>query len=110
MYKVGNAHRKVLGRYGRDKRKQYTSEFKAKVVLERLQRDTTIDEVRKKYSVSNSMIHRWRQELQQNLSLLFGDNPIRQPRPRRKAMRLENRPMTSRGQDFGPKIPCLTLA
>ena len=38
------------------KRKQYTPEFKAKVVLESLQRDTTIEEVRKKYGVSNSMI------------------------------------------------------
>jgi hypothetical protein len=38
------------------------SEFKAKVVLESLQRDTTIEEVRRKYGVSSSMIHRWRQE------------------------------------------------
>ncbi len=38
------------------KRKQYTAEFKAKVVLESLQRDTTIEEVRKKYGVTNSMI------------------------------------------------------
>lgn len=55
------------------KRKQYTPEFKAKVVLESLQRDTTIEEVRQKYGVSHSMIHRWRQEFTQNLPLLFGD-------------------------------------
>jgi transposase len=41
-------------------RKQYTAEFKLKVVLESLQRDTTIEEVRKKFGVSTSMIHRWR--------------------------------------------------
>ena len=56
-----------------NKRKQYTPEFKAKVVVESLQRDTTIEEGRKKYGVSNSMIHRWRQEFQQNVPLLFGD-------------------------------------
>src|SRR2546427_2105195 len=55
------------------KRKHYTPEFKAKVVLESLQRDTTIEEVRKEYGVSNSMIHRWRQEFQQNLPMLLGD-------------------------------------
>jgi hypothetical protein len=41
------------------KRQQYTAEFKAKAVLESLQRDTTIEAVRAKYGVSNSMIHRW---------------------------------------------------
>jgi transposase-like protein len=56
-----------------NKRKQYTAEFKAKVVLESLQCDTTIEEVRKKFGVSNSMIHRWREEFNQNVPLLFGD-------------------------------------
>lgn len=54
-------------------RKTYTAEFKAKVVLESLQRDTTIEAVRQKFGVSNSMIHRWRQEFQQNLPQLFAD-------------------------------------
>ncbi len=66
-----------------DKRKQYTSEFKAKVVLESLQRDTTIEEVRKKYGVSTSMIHRWREEFKQNLPLLFGDK--RNPKAKAQA-------------------------
>src|SRR5438067_12779276 len=63
------------------KRKQYTPEFKAKVVLESLQRDTTIQEVRKKYGVSNSMIRRWREQFQKNLPLLLGDkrNPKAKP-------------------------------
>jgi len=34
---------------------------------------TTIEAVRKKFGVSNSMIHRWRQEFQSNLTLLFSD-------------------------------------
>ena len=55
------------------KRNQYTAEFKAKVVLESLQRDTTIEEVRKKFGVSNSMIHRWREEFKKNLPQLFED-------------------------------------
>src|SRR5260221_13117241 len=55
------------------KRQQYTAEFKAKVVLESLQRDTTIEAVRQKYGVSTSMIHRWREEFNQNVPVLFGD-------------------------------------
>ena len=46
------------------KRKQYTPEFKFKVVLESLQRDTTLEEVCRKYTVSSSMVSRWRQEFQ----------------------------------------------
>jgi len=41
------------------KRKQYTPEFKFKVVLESLQRDTTLEEVCRKYSVSSSMSVAW---------------------------------------------------
>lgn len=40
-------------------RKQYTSEFKLKVVLESLQRDTTIETVRKKFDVHNTQINSW---------------------------------------------------
>src|SRR5947207_9294898 len=54
-------------------RKQYTAEFKLKVVLESLQRDTTIEEVSKKFGVSTSMIHRWRQEFQAKAATIFVD-------------------------------------
>jgi transposase len=66
-----------------NKRNQHSAEFKAKVVLESLQRDTTIEEVRKKFGVSNSMIHRWREEFKQNLPLLFGDK--RNPKQKAQA-------------------------
>jgi len=46
-------------------RKQYSSEFKLKVVLESLQRDTTLEEVCRKFEVSSSMVRRWRQAFQQ---------------------------------------------
>jgi transposase len=65
------------------KRQTYTPKFKAKVVIESLQRDTTIEEVRTKYGVSSSMIHRWRQEFNQNVPLLFGDK--RNPKAKAQA-------------------------
>src|SRR5258708_16022845 len=65
------------------KRKQYTAEFKLKVVLESLQRETTIEEVRQKFGVSISMIHRWRQEFQEKAADIFVDK--RDPRQKAQA-------------------------
>jgi transposase len=64
-------------------RKQYTSEFKLKVVLESLQRDTTLEEVRTKFGVTNSMIHRWRQEFQAKAADIFVDK--RNPKQKAQA-------------------------
>ena len=55
------------------KRKQYAAEFKFKVVLESLQRDTTIEEVCRRFEVSASMVSRWRQAFQQNGPEVFAD-------------------------------------
>ncbi len=66
-----------------NKRKQYSAEFKLKVVLESLQRETTLEEVRKKFGVTNSMIHRWRQEFQANAASVFIDK--RNPKQKAQA-------------------------
>ena len=66
------------------KRKQYTPEFKFKVVLESLQRDTTLEEVYRKYTVSSSMVSRWRQALHEIVPEIFSDQ--RDPKSRRKAL------------------------
>lgn len=54
-----------------NKRKQHTSEFKLKVVMESFQRDTTIEAVCRKFDVPSSVLSRWRQEFQQNGSGAF---------------------------------------
>jgi transposase len=64
-------------------RKQYPPEFKLKVVLESLQRDTTLEAVRRKFGVSSSMIHRWRQEFQARAAEVFVDK--RNPRQKAQA-------------------------
>lgn len=64
-------------------RKQYTPEFKLKVVLESLQRETTLEEVRQKFGVPNSMIHRWRQEFQAKAADIFVDK--RNPKQKAQA-------------------------
>ncbi|GCE24523.1 hypothetical protein KDW_07030 [Dictyobacter vulcani] len=55
------------------KRKTYTPEFKFKVVMESFQRETTLEEVCRKFGLASSVISRWRQEFQQKGPEIFAD-------------------------------------
>jgi transposase-like protein len=55
------------------KRKSSTPEFKLKVVLESMQRDTTQEEACKKFGIASSMLHRWRKEFEANAASVFHD-------------------------------------
>jgi len=54
-------------------RRQFTSEFKLKVVLESMQRDTTMAAVCSRYDVSTSVLNRWRKEFAANAAEIFMD-------------------------------------
>src|SRR5260370_37782099 len=54
-------------------RKQYEPELKFKVVMESLQRETTLEEVCRKFNVSGSVVSRWRQAFQQRGPEIFSD-------------------------------------
>jgi transposase-like protein len=41
-------------------KKHYPAEFKLQIVVESLQRDTTVEAVCKKFGLSPSMVYRWR--------------------------------------------------
>jgi transposase len=45
------------------KQKNYTSEYKAKVAVEAIRGDLTINEISKKYSVHSTQINRWKQQV-----------------------------------------------
>ena len=62
-------------------RKQSTPEFQLKVVLESLQRDTTLEAVGRKFGVSSSMLPGWRQEFQAKAAEVVVD----QRNPQQKA-------------------------
>jgi transposase-like protein len=72
---------------GSNQRKSYTPEQKLTIVLESLQRDTTIESVRIKYGVAASALHRWREEFKKAQASLaesaFGDKR----NPKSKAVR-----------------------
>lgn len=69
------------------KRKSYTPEYKLKVVLESMQRDTTQEEVCKKFGLASSMLHRWRKEFQANAASVFQDK--RDPKQKARAQGYE---------------------
>lgn len=69
---------------GRNKRKVYTSEFKAKVGLEALKGDKTINEIAQKYEVHPLQIGQWKKAIQERASSLFdakrGTKPVAEHR------------------------------
>lgn len=57
----------------KQQRKQYTAEFKLKVVMESFQRNTTQEETCRKFGISSSMLHRWRKEFHERAPTIFLD-------------------------------------
>ncbi|SRR6266567_6264991 len=55
------------------KRKQYTTEFKAKVVKEMLKEEKTIGQLAAEYEVHSNMLYRWRDQALAGLPSLFSD-------------------------------------
>jgi transposase-like protein len=56
-----------------DSRRVHTPQFKLQVVLESLQRDTTIEAVCRKYGLAGSMVNRWRTEFRGKAAEIFND-------------------------------------
>jgi transposase len=57
----------------RKHRRKFTSDQKLQVVLESLQRDTTLESVSRKYNVVSSVIIRWRKEFKDKAAIIFED-------------------------------------
>jgi putative transposase len=57
------------------KRNQYSAEFKAKVVLEVLQEEATVNEIAAKHGIHPVMVSRWKQEFIDRASEVFKKGP-----------------------------------
>jgi transposase len=55
------------------KRKQYTADFKAKVVKEMLREEKTIGQLASEYEVHSNMLYRWRDQALAGLPSLFSE-------------------------------------
>ena len=54
-------------------RKQYTADFKAKVVKEMLREEKTVGQLAAEYEVHSNMLYRWREQMVAGLPGLFSD-------------------------------------
>lgn len=61
------------------KRKNFTAQFKAKVALEAVRCDKTLNEIGKEFGVHPSQVGQWKRELLENASGLFDTK--RGPKP-----------------------------
>lgn len=52
-------------------RKTYSNDIKLRAVLESMQRDTTIEQARRKFNIARSILDRWRKHFQQNAVGIF---------------------------------------
>lgn len=57
------------------KKKSYTAEFKARVALDCIRGDLTINEISTKYGVHSSQINRWKQQARTAIKTGFISNP-----------------------------------
>jgi transposase-like protein len=55
------------------KRKQHSTQFKAKVALEALKGQSTLNELASKYGVHPSQITRWKQQLEEGVQEIFAN-------------------------------------
>ena len=55
------------------KRKQYSADFKAKVVTEMLREEKTVGQLASEYGVHSNMLYRWRDQVLAGLPSLFKD-------------------------------------
>ena len=62
---------------GKNVRRTFSSEFKAKVALDAIKEQMTIEEICKKHDVHPSQVNTWKQTIKQNASGIF-DGSIKQ--------------------------------
>ena len=62
---------------GKNSRRKFTSEFKARVAIDALKEQSTLAELANKYEVSQAQISRWKSEFVANAAAAFGGSTPR---------------------------------
>ena len=60
---------------GKNSRRRFTAEFKARVAIEALREQSTLAELASKYEVSQAQISRWKSEFVANAAAFGGSTP-----------------------------------
>lgn len=58
------------------KRKSYSADFKAKLVLEVLEGETTVNEIASSYEVQPLSLRNWKKQFLENMSLAFDKSAV----------------------------------
>lgn len=72
-------------------RKNYTPEFKAKVVLEVLKEEAELNTIAAKYELNPNMVRTWRKEFLANVASVFEGSSKAEKEARRKEAALEKK-------------------
>jgi transposase-like protein len=75
------------------RRRQYTSEYKVKVVLELLREERTIGEIAAEHQINPNQLARWRQEFMEKVSTVFDE-----PKAARARQKLDGEAARERDQ------------
>lgn len=65
------------------KRKQHTPEEKAKLALEAIRGEKTINEIASEHNIHPNMLSKWKREAETGLSLIFQDNSAKERKARK---------------------------
>ena len=100
-----------------EKRRQYTSEFKVKLVLELLREEKTVGELAAHYQINPNQITRWRSEFLEKAPELFDDAKTTKARKKAEeaAAKEKNRLLKTIGQltmerDFLQEVQAIQTA
>lgn len=71
--------------------KNYSADFKAKVVIEALREDQSIGQIASAYNINPNMLRRWKQEFLEKASRIFEDDSKALTNAKRKEGALEKK-------------------
>ena len=85
------------------KKRQFTPEFKAKIVLEILREEKSISEIGSREEIAVSQLHGWKKEFLENSSMVFSQTKIE------REAKLSTRELADREQALMAKVGQLTI-
>jgi putative transposase len=85
------------------KKRQYTPEYKAKIVLEVLREENTVSEIASREEISNKQLYNWKKEFLENAAKVFSTDKIAKEAKREAAAQEEEK------ETLGKKVGQLTL-
>lgn len=69
--------------------KKYNSNFKLKVVLKYLSKDTTSAQICQEFGVSKATLHKWVKQFKENSSLIFSESSLSKEKKQKKSQEKE---------------------